>query len=179
MSKKFVSILCIILAVLFVVSLITMVLPSAVGAVSQSQIDALNEQKQALAAKKQAASAQIATLKSQQAGYLEQKQALDDKCEIMRQDIDLLEKQINLYDDMIAQEGEKLETAEQKNEHNGCGVAGNLDIKRQLLDYDNYHVDYGRGRRCQADISCNFERRSSKSDNAIHCIFEELRKVPL
>lgn len=114
MSKKFVSILCIILAVLFVVSLITMVLPSAVGAVSQSQIDALNEQKQALAAKKQAASAQIATLKSQQAGYLEQKQALDDKCEIMRQDIDLLEKQINLYDDMIAQEGEKLETAEQQ-----------------------------------------------------------------
>jgi peptidoglycan hydrolase CwlO-like protein len=82
--------------------------------VSQSQIDALNEQKQALAAKKQAASAQIATLKSQQAGYLEQKQALDDKCEIMRQDIDLLEKQINLYDDMIAQEGEKLETAEQQ-----------------------------------------------------------------
>lgn len=74
---------------------------------------------------------------------------------------------------------EKLKTAEQKNEHNGCGVAGNLDIKRQLLDYDNYHVDYGRGRRCQADISCNFERRSSKSDNAVHCIFEERRKIPL
>lgn len=114
MSKKFVSILCIVLAVLFVVSLITMILPTMAGATSQSQLDALKQQKQALAQKKQEASSQIATLKQQQAGYLEQKQALDDKCELMRQDIALLEKQITLYDDMIQQEGEKLTAAEKQ-----------------------------------------------------------------
>lgn len=112
MSKKFVSILCIILAALFVISLVVMVLPGSAHAVSQSQIDVLQEQKQALAAKKKAASDQISQLKSQQAGYLEQKEALDNKCELMRQDIDLLEKQIKLYDDMIAQKGAELEKAE-------------------------------------------------------------------
>jgi murein DD-endopeptidase MepM/ murein hydrolase activator NlpD len=112
MSKKFVSALCVILAILFVVSLVVMVLPSSAGAVSQSQIDALQAQKEQLAAKKKAASDQISTLKSQQAGYLEQKEALDEKCEIMRQDIALLEKQITLYDGMIEQEGEELAAAE-------------------------------------------------------------------
>lgn len=112
MSKKFVSVLCIILAVLLVISLVIMVLPSSAGAVSQSQIDVLKEQKEAIAAKKQAASQQITKLKNEQAGYLEQKEALDNKCELMRQDIALLEKQIKLYDDMIEQKGEELETAE-------------------------------------------------------------------
>ena len=74
---------------------------------------------------------------------------------------------------------EKLETTEQKYKHNGCGVTGNLDSERQLLDYNYYHIDNRRGRRCQADISCNFERCRSKGDNTVHCIFEELRKVPL
>lgn len=82
MSKKFISVMCVILAILFVVSLVAMVMPTTAGAVSQSQIEALQEQKNSLAAKKKAASQQIATLKSQQAGYLEQKAALDDKCEI-------------------------------------------------------------------------------------------------
>lgn len=113
MSKKFISVMCVILAILFVVSLVAMVMPTTAGAVSQSQIEALQEQKNSLAAKKKAASQQIATLKSQQAGYLEQKAALDDKCEIMRQDIELLEKQIALYDDMIAQKADELKAAEQ------------------------------------------------------------------
>lgn len=68
MSKKFVSVLCVILAALLVISLVAMVLPSAAGAVSQSQIDVLKEQKEALTAKKQAASKQIAKLKTSRRG---------------------------------------------------------------------------------------------------------------
>jgi peptidoglycan hydrolase CwlO-like protein len=112
MSKKFVTVMCIILAVVMVVSLVAIVLPTMAGAVSQSQIDALQDQKDAIAAEKKAAADKIATLKKQQSGYLEQKQALDQQCELMRQDIALLEKQINLYDDMIEQKAAELAKAE-------------------------------------------------------------------
>ena len=113
MSKKFISIMCIILAAIFVVTLVLVALPTNAHAVSQSQIQALQDQKDAIKAKKDAAAKKIADLKSQQATYLAQKQAMDDQCELMRQDIDLLEKQIKVYDDMIVQKGEELEEAEQ------------------------------------------------------------------
>lgn len=112
MSKKFVSVMSIILAVIMVATLVLAVLPAAAGAVSQSQIDALQTQKEAIADKKKAASQQVNALKTQQAGILEQKAALDEQNELARQNIELLEQQIELYDEMIAQKAEELAVAE-------------------------------------------------------------------
>ena len=110
MSKKFISIMSIVLAVILVVSLVLMVLPSAASAATS--MSELQSKKDALTSQKKAAAQQINTLKNQQAGYLQQKAALDKQCELTRQDIDLLEQQIDLYDDMIQKKGEELAQAE-------------------------------------------------------------------
>lgn len=111
-QKKAISIICIILALLLALSLIFSVLGS-VGAyaVSQSQIDALEDQKNELRSKREEMQANIDELKASQADILEQKAALDERNELNLQAIELIDEQIELYSKLIEEKALEVEAA--------------------------------------------------------------------
>lgn len=82
------------------------------GAVSQSQIDALEEQRDQLKAEREEMQAGIDELERRQADVLEQKAALDKQNEVYRQEIELVEEQVALYTDLVEQKAREVEQAE-------------------------------------------------------------------
>lgn len=82
-------------------------------AVSQSQIDALEEQRDALRAEREEMQAGIDELESQQADVLQQKAALDAQNEVYRQEIELIEEQVSLYTQLVEQKRQEVELATQ------------------------------------------------------------------
>lgn len=80
-------------------------------AVSQSQIDALEEQRDQLKAEREEMQAGIDELEAQQADVLEQKAALDAQNEVYRQEIELIEEQVSLYTSLVEQKALEVEQA--------------------------------------------------------------------
>ena len=80
-------------------------------AVSQSEIDALEEQRDELKAQREEMQAGIDELKNQQAGVLEQKRALDEQNEVYRQELELIEEQVSLYTRRVDEKAAELEKA--------------------------------------------------------------------
>ena len=80
-------------------------------AVSQSEIDALEEQRDELKAQREEMQAGIDELKNQQAGVLEQKRALDEQNEVYRQELELIEEQVSLYTRLVDEKAAELERA--------------------------------------------------------------------
>ena len=118
MKKKAISIVCIILAFLMMVTLVVSVMGSlgALAAGGQDQIDALEQQKSELQSQQASIQTNIDDLIAQQADVIDQKAAMDEKNELARQEIELINEQIDVYTGLIedkAEELEKAETAEQ------------------------------------------------------------------
>ena len=111
MSKKFTRIVCIILAALLVLGLVSMVAGSKAYAVSQSEIDALQRQRDEIRSQKADIQEQIDALQSEVASVIEKKTALDERNELNRQDIELINEQIALYDKLIDEKAEEVDTA--------------------------------------------------------------------
>lgn len=80
-------------------------------AVSQAEIDALEEQRDALKAERESMQADIDALKNEQAGILEQKRALDEQNEVYRQELELIEEQVSLYTRLVDEKAAELEKA--------------------------------------------------------------------
>lgn len=112
-NKKVLSAICLFLALLMALTIVFSVLgPSlAAYAVSQSQIDALEDQKDALKSQRDEMQTQIDALKDQQGDVLDQKAALDEQNELNRQEIELIEEQISLYGQLVEEKAQALETA--------------------------------------------------------------------
>jgi murein DD-endopeptidase MepM/ murein hydrolase activator NlpD len=108
--KRFVTGIAFFLALLMLVSLLAAAMPPA-KAVSQSQIDALQDAKGELEDKAKEIQGQIDALKDEQGRYLERKTALDKQNELNREEIDLINQQIELYDQMIEEKAVQLQEA--------------------------------------------------------------------
>lgn len=80
-------------------------------AVSQSEIDALEEQRDELKAEREGMQAEIDALKDEQAGVLEQKRILDEQNEVYRQELELIEEQVSLYTRLVDEKAAELEKA--------------------------------------------------------------------
>ena len=80
-------------------------------AVSQSEIDALEEQRDELKAEREGMQAEIDALKDEQAGVLEQKRILDEQNEVYRQELELIEEQVSLYTRLGEEKAAELEKA--------------------------------------------------------------------
>ena len=80
-------------------------------AVTQEEIDELEKEKQAITAKVDEKQAVVDELEAQHASVLERKQALDERNEFCRQQLELNQKQIALYDQMIADKELEVEEA--------------------------------------------------------------------
>ena len=117
-NKKLRSGICVFLAVLLLFTLVMGAIGSiGAAAVDQSDIDALERQKEEITAQKNSVSVQIAELQQKQATVLEQKAALDEQNELTRQQIELITEQIELYDDLIAEKEQELEEAIDREEY--------------------------------------------------------------
>lgn len=94
-------------------------------AVSQWEIDALQQKKKTIAANKESQKKALTDLQTQQAGYIEQKAALDKQEEMAVQEINLTKEQIALYQAMIEEKAEEARQAQ-------------ADADAQLVTYKNH-----------------------------------------
>lgn len=113
-KRKVVSAIAVLLAVLMVLSLVISVLPATAHAVSQSDLDAIRRQKDEVAGQRMACQEKIDKLKEQQALVLEQKAALDERNEYTEQQLVLVQKEIDLYTEMIEDKSKEVDEAKAK-----------------------------------------------------------------
>ena len=107
--KLIVRIICVFLAVLMVLSLLLSVITAY--AVDQSEIDALEEQKAALEAKSAELQESIGAMETQHARYIDRKAVLDQRIQCNRDEIDVIQQQMLLYDQQVTEAQEKLSAA--------------------------------------------------------------------
>ena len=86
---------------------------TSANAVTQAEIDALQAQRDSIRSQKKDIQEQIDALQSEMASVIAKKAALDEQNELNRQDIELINDQIALYDTMIEEKGIEVEEAVQ------------------------------------------------------------------
>ena len=110
--KLYVSILCGLLALLLVMPILMQIIGLVTAsAVSQSEIDDLKKQKLEVAAKKETIQGEIDVLVDEQASVMEQKEALDLQNELTRQEIEIINEEIDLFISAIEAKEIELEFA--------------------------------------------------------------------
>ena len=114
MKKKAISVICIVLAFLMMVTLVVSVVGSlgALATGGQDQIDALEQQKSELQSQQASIQTTIDDLVAQQADVIDQKAAMDEKNELARQEIELINEQIDVYTGLIEDKAVELAEAE-------------------------------------------------------------------
>lgn len=110
MNKKTQTIFATILVIIMILSLLATLLPSAF-AVTEEEIEQLKKERDAIAEEKEAKQAVIDDLESKQNSILELKHALDERNEFTRQQIELNNREIELYQEMILRKAEELDQA--------------------------------------------------------------------
>ena len=110
-QKKLVSILCLILVCIMVLSLVIGFLPIRAFAVTQSDIDALRAKKNEISQRVAEAQERLTGLQNQQAGVLEQKSALEEQNNAAQQALELITQEIAMYDQMISEKNQELQEA--------------------------------------------------------------------
>lgn len=93
--------------------LIVNTMPVSASAVSQAEIDALKAQRDAIQAQREEKQAVVEQLEAEKAGVVEQKQAMDERNAYTLQQIELNNREIALYDEMIADKEKELFHAEE------------------------------------------------------------------
>ncbi|MCR5091001.1 MAG: peptidoglycan DD-metalloendopeptidase family protein [Oscillospiraceae bacterium] len=144
--KKIISVIAIIMAFLMVLSLIASVLPSAF-AVSQAEIDALQQKKDELSAKTAEAAERVEVLKTNQANVLDQKRALEVKNETAKEALAVVAEEIAMYEAILEEKTAELNEAlnrekEQLTKYRArvraMEESGGYNILAVLLSSDNF-----------------------------------------
>lgn len=112
LKKKMRPILAFALAVIMTMSAMLSVMPSEAFAVTQSEIDSLQSQKNALKDQKSDIQATINSLQGQKNAQIDLKNALDEKNAITVKQILNLTEQIDLHTELIAQKTEEVEESQ-------------------------------------------------------------------
>jgi len=101
------------LAALMLFSLVFAALGSIMAsAASNSEIDKLEQEKEALRNEKVEAGNKASSLRAQKAAWVEQKAALDEKNRLAQEEILNTQKQIEIYNEMIAEKQQEAEAAQ-------------------------------------------------------------------
>ena len=111
MSKKTTRVICLVLAVLLVLSFVAMIIP--VRAVTQAEIDQLQAQRDRIKSQQEDIQEQIEDLQAEMASVVDRKAALDQRNALNEEDIRLINQQIELYDTMIRDKAVELSAAEE------------------------------------------------------------------
>lgn len=99
------------LSCLLLFALLLTVFPQRAYADTQEEIDELRRQRLAIAEEHDEKQAIVDQLEEEKAGVLARKQAMDERNEFTRREIQNIEKEISLYDKLIAEEAIKVEQA--------------------------------------------------------------------
>ncbi len=111
-NKKFVRAVCLVLAVILVFGLLAYGVGSLSAlAISQADIDALEDERQAIRDQQALVIEQMDALEEEKASVIARKEALDMQNELNRQEIEIINEQIELYDKMISDKEAELEEA--------------------------------------------------------------------
>ena len=113
MNKQLQTIISFVLTAVVVFSLA----PSRALAVTQADIDAVEARRQQLAAQKESIQAQIDELTARQVSAEEKKSALEERNRIAQEDLNAVLEQIQLYSQMIEEQGQKVDMAREKEEN--------------------------------------------------------------
>lgn len=109
--KKITSVIAVILVILMVLALVVTVVPTRAFAVTQDDIDAVQQRKEELLAQREASQAKIDGLKEQQASVIEQKAALDERNAVAQEQLELVVEQVEMYSELIEQKAQEVEAA--------------------------------------------------------------------
>ena len=115
-TNKSKRIVCIVLVIIMVLGLFVSVLPIAFAeenAISD-QLAILEEQKKQKQAEREAAQNKLQALKAEQDEVMEEKLALEQRNEAAAAEIVLIERQIDVYNQMIAAKGREVTAAQKK-----------------------------------------------------------------
>ena len=155
-QKKAVRIIAIVMAVLLAFSLLASVLPLRAYADGDfdSQLAALNSEKDAAREKRVSAQNKVEALKAEQAAVIEEKLALEERNEACIEEIALIQEQISLitaeiklYDDKIARKEEDVRVAAEKENYQlqkyrtrlrAMEENGNYNILSLILNSDSF-----------------------------------------
>ena len=107
--KQFIRVTCIFLVLLMLLSLVASVI--TVRAVSQQEIDALREQKEALQKKGDELQSAVDAMESEHTRYLDRKAVLDQKIQCTADEIAVIQQEIALYEQQIAETSAMLAAA--------------------------------------------------------------------
>jgi len=107
--KTFIRATCIFLVLLMLLSLVASVI--SVRAVSQKEIDALQEQKDALESKLNELQSTVDGMESKHTRYLDRKAVLDQKIQCTADEIAIIQQQVALYEQQIAETKTMLDVA--------------------------------------------------------------------
>ena len=110
-QKKLVSILCLALAVIMLLSLFISVLPTRAYAVSQSDIDELKARRAEIGIRVAQAQERLEGLQSEQSDVLVAKNALEEQNRAAQEALELVAQEIAMYDQMILEKNSELEDA--------------------------------------------------------------------
>ena len=108
--KKYVSVVCVILALILLGSLVLSAIGGAM-AVSQSEIDALKSKQSSISKQQTELKNKLGGLETEMSTAVDKKTMLDEQNELARQEIELINEQIDLYDKLIAKKAEELDEA--------------------------------------------------------------------
>ena len=113
MNKQFQIIISFALTAVLVLTLA----PSRALAVTQADIDAVEARRQELAAQKENIQAQIDELTANQVSAEEKKSALEERNRLTQEDLNAVLEQIQLYTQMIEEQGQKVDEAREREEN--------------------------------------------------------------
>lgn len=114
-NKRFVSTVALVLAAIMVLGVLIGGISAL--AVSQSQIDALEGQRDEIRSRQADLKEQMDALNAEMTSTLELKEKLDEQNELTRQNIVIIDEQIELYDLLIVEKAEEVSQAEADEEY--------------------------------------------------------------
>ena len=143
--KVFISVVCVFLAVLFILSITVMVFSNAMSVKAyaassgeiQDEINSLNSKKSGIEDKISGLQTQIDGLDYQKASVLEKKEVLDQKNELAQQELDVIQEQIDIVDNLMTNQQKDLAEAKQNEE-----TERELFLKRVRTMEENSTLDY-------------------------------------
>jgi len=109
-SKRIVSVICLVLAAVMMFGLVLSALGGAM-AVTQAEIDELKQQQEQINQQKDSLKGTISDLAGQINEVVALKTALDEQNELTRQEIELINEKISLYEGLVEQKAVELEQA--------------------------------------------------------------------
>ena len=112
-NKRAISIIAIIMAALMLFGLVASVIPMRAYAISQEDIDALQDRRNELSARVDEAQDRVDALKEEENSVLQEVAALEEKANAATEALELVDEELRMYDEIIAEKALEVDAAQE------------------------------------------------------------------